>query len=186
MEDSKIVDLFWSRDERAVEESRQRYGGYCFSVAQGILDDPQDAEEVVADTWLHAWNSIPPERPKFLKQYLAKLTRNLALSLWRSQNARKRGGGQVELALEELGECIPSPATAHGHLEGQELKKSINAFLSAQPRRDRNVFLRRYFYLEETAQIAARYGLTEDNVFQILSRTRRKLKKYLKKEGYAL
>lgn len=186
MEDSKIVDLFWARDEQAVEESQRAYGGYCFSVAQGILDDPQDAEEVVADTWLHAWNSIPPERPKFLKQYLAKLARNLALSLWRTRTAQKRGGAQLELTLEELGECIPSSATAHGYLEGQELKKSINAFLSAQPRRERNVFLRRYFYLEETAQIATRYGLSETNVFQILSRTRRKLKKYLKKEGYAL
>ena len=186
MEDSKIVDLYWQREERAVEESRQRYGGYCFSVAQGILDDPQDAEEVVADTWLRAWNSIPPERPRFLKQYLAKLTRNLALSLWRSHNARKRGSGQTELALEELGECVPSPETAHGRLEGQELKQSINAFLRAQPKRERNVFLRRYFYMEEISQIAQRYRLTENNVFQILSRTRRRLKTYLKREGYAI
>lgn len=186
MKDGQIVELFWERNEQAVYEAQRAYGGYCFSVSQKILDNPEDSEEVVADTWLRAWNSIPPERPVHLKQYFAKITRNLALSLWRTRNAEKRGGGRVELALEELGECIPSGTTPEGWLAGEELQTAITVFLRQEPQRERNVFLRRYFYMEETGEIARRYGLREGNVFQILSRTRKKLKKYLMKEGWVL
>lgn len=186
MEDSRILDLYWQRDEQAIRETKDAYGGYCFSVANAVLENAWDAEEVVSDTWIQAWNSIPPNRPAHLKQYLAKIARNLALNAYLAQNAQKRKGDQVSLALEELGECIPSGETAEGHLEERELKDTISRFLRTQPLREQGIFLRRYFYLEPVEEIAQRYGLKEANVFQILSRTRRKLKAYLTKEGYAL
>lgn len=186
MEDSEILDLYWQRDEQAIRQTRQSYGGYCFSVAASILGNDWDAEEVVADTWVKAWNSIPPHRPAYFKQYLAKITRNLAINVQLSRDAQKRGNGQVTLALEELHECIPSWETAEGHLEEAELKGAISRFLRTQPRREQSIFLRRYFYLESVREIARRYGLREANVLQILSRTRRRLKGYLAKEGYTL
>ena len=186
MDDSKILALYWQRDEQAIRETRQAYGGYCFSVANGVLGNPWDAEDVVADTWVQAWNTIPPKRPEYLKQYLAKIARNLALNRYMAGNAQKRKGDQVALALEELEECIPAPETVESHLEAQELRSAISGFLQKQPVRERGIFLRRYFYLETTAQIARQYGLKESNVLQILSRTRRQLQEYLAKEGYAL
>lgn len=186
MEDSRILELYWQRDEQAILQTKQRYGGYCFRIAASVLENQWDAEEVVADTWVRAWNSIPPNRPVHFKQYLAKITRNLAINIRLAQNAQKRKGDQVALALEELEECIPSHETAEGHLEAAELKKAISGFLRTQPAREQGIFLRRYFYLESTQQIAGCYGIKEANVLQILSRTRRKLKAYLQKEGYAL
>ena len=186
MEDSKILDLYWQRDEQAILQTRQAYGGYCFSIAASILGNEWDAEEVVADTWVKAWGSIPPHRPAYFRQYLAKITRNLAINMQLSRDARKRGNGQITLALEELIDCIPSGETAEGHLEEAELKAAISRFLRTQPRREQGIFLRRYFYLESVQEIARRYGLREANVLQILSRTRRKLKGCLTEEGYAL
>ncbi len=186
MEDRDIIELYWERDERAVEETRLAHGHYCFSIAQSILQNPWDSEEVLTDTWMKAWNSIPPQRPKYLRQYLAKITRNLALNVVESRSAQKRKGDQVALALEELGECIPSPEEVGANLELQQLKESIMSFLKKESQRERNVFLRRYFYFDEVSGIARRYDLTEANVLQILSRTRRKLKKHLRKEGYEL
>ena len=184
MEDSLILELYWQRDEQAIRETGKAYGGYCFAVANAILANAWDAEEVVAETWVKAWNSIPPHRPTYLKQYLGKIARNLALNTYLAQNSQKRKGNQVTLALDELGECIPSHETAEGHLEEQELKDTISRFLRTQPLREQGVFLRRYFYLESAEEIARYYGLRQANVLQILSRTRRKLKAYLIKEGY--
>lgn len=186
MEDSRILELYRQRDEQAIRETKNAYGGYCFSVANAVLENAWDAEEVVAETWVRAWNSIPPNRPAHLKQYLAKIARNLALNTYLARNAQKRKGDQVAIALEELGECIPSHETAEGHLEAEELKYTISRFLRTQSLREQGIFLRRYFYLEPVERIARYYGLKEANVFQILSRTRRKLKAYLQKEGYAL
>ena len=186
MEDSRILELYWQRDEQAIRETKDAYGGYCFSVANAVLENAWDAEEVVAETWVRAWNSIPPNRPAHLKQYLAKIARNLALNTYLAHNAQKRKGDQVAIALEELDECIASSETAEGNLEAEELKHAISGFLRTQPPREQGIFLRRYFYLESVERIARYYGLKEANVFQILSRTRRKLKAYLQKEGYAL
>ena len=186
MEDEEIIELYWKRDEQAVHETQRAYGDYCRRVACGILNDPQDVEEVLADTWLHAWNSIPPQKPKFLKLYLAKIARNLAFSAFRSRSAAKRGGNAVFVALDELGECVSSPCSAESHYDAQELGETINAFLRTASDKERMVFVRRYFFLDEIPQIARRYSLTETNVRMILSRTRSKLKKYLIQEGYDL
>ena len=140
----------------------------------------------MADTWLKAWNSIPPNRPTHLKQYLAKITRNIALNTYREQLSKKRGGSQVTLALEELGECIRHPDSVDSQINEQSLRDTIQGFLLQISQKDRMVFVRRYFYLEDTPTIARRYGLKESNVLLILSRTRKKLKQHLIKEGYDL
>lgn len=186
MEDSAILELYWSRDERALEATKQSHGSYCFSIAQSILHNQWDVEEILSDTWIQAWNSIPPQRPNCLRQYLAKITRNLALNAYTAQNTQKRKGDQVSLALEELGECVSSTGDVGDNLAYQELKCVIMDFLKKEPQRNQNVFLRRYFFFDDIARIAQRYSLTESNVLQILSRTRKRLKSHLRKEGYTI
>lgn len=184
MNDEKIIDLFFRRDEQAIRESMTAYGAYCRAVAAGILSDPADVDEAVADTWLAVWDAIPPHRPKYLRLFLGRITRNLAISLWRKNNTSSRGGGQMALALEELGECISPDISPEEAVNTKELQRSINAFLKAQPTVQRQVFLRRYFYLEDIPAIAHRYELREANVRMMLSRTRQKLRKHLIQEGY--
>lgn len=186
MEDGKILDLYFSRDQRALDETQKKYGSYCYSVANGILQCQEDAEETVNDTWLRAWDAIPPQRPSFLRLFLGKITRNLAFTRWRNRNAVRRGGGEVELVLEELADCIPGRESVDDALNARELAGAIRAFLDTIGDREQDIFLRRYFYAEPTAAIGARYGMKSDNVLRILSRVRGKLKEYLSKEGYYL
>lgn len=186
MNDAQIIELFFARDERAIQESMYSYGNYCRKIAESILQNSADAEETVADTWLKAWETIPPQKPKYLRLYLGKITRNLALSTYRKNSAYCRGGGQVELALEELGECICSEGSPEQWVDMQALKDAMNGFLITEPAMRRTVFLRRYFYMEEISDIACRYGLKESNVRMMLARTRKRLGKFLKQEGYEL
>jgi len=186
MNDEKIIELFFRRDEQAIRESMAAYGAYCRTVAAGILQRPEDIEEAVADTWLAVWEAIPPNRPKYLRLFLGRITRNRAIGILRRDNAQSRGGGQAVLALEELGECVSPLVSPEQAVDAGELRLAINAFLKAQPSLRRQVFLRRYFYLEELPAIAHRYGLRETNVRMMLSRTRQKLKKFLIQEGYII
>ena len=186
MEDEAILDLYFARDEQAVVETERKYGGYCFHLANTILHNDQDAEETVSDTWLRAWNVIPPQRPRVFRMFLAKITRNLAFSRWRNLAAEKRGGGELALVLEELAGCIAVQESVDDRLNGQELTKTIRGFLDCLPDRERDIFLRRYFFVEESETIARRYGIRQASVLRILSRTRAKLKTYLQKEGYPL
>lgn len=186
MNDEQIISLFYDRDEQAIRACISTYGSYCRAVVSGILHNPADAEEALADTWLAAWESIPPHYPKHLRLFLGRIARNQAVSLWRKNYAATRGGGQVAVALEELDECVSRDATVEEQLDEKALSTAITDFLKTQPLQRRQVFLRRYFYLEEIPAIAHRYGLTETNVRMILSRTRHKLKKYLIQEGFTL
>lgn len=186
MNDEAILELYFARDEQAVAETDRKYGTYCYHIANAILADAGDSEETVSDTYLQAWNTIPPKRPGVLKMYLAKITRNLSFSRWRKRSAEKRGGGELPLALEELAECLASPESVEDSLSGKELACTIRAFLDTLPRREQNIFLRRYFFLEESDAIAQRYGMKPATVLRTLSRTRGKLRAYLTKEGYAL
>lgn len=186
MNDEKIIELFYKRDEQAIRECMALYGSYCRTVAAGILSDPADVEEAVADTWLAAWDSIPPQYPKYLRLFLGRITRNRAISIWRRNSSQSRGSGQTALALEELGECVSSDDTPETEVSARELERKITAFLKNEPALRRSVFLRRYFYLEDIPSIAHRYGLSQSNVRMMLSRTRQKLKKYLTQEGYIL
>lgn len=186
MNDAQIIQLYFARDEQAIRESMYSYGNYCRKIAESILQDRLDVEEAVADTWMKAWETIPPHNPKYLRLYLGKITRNLALSTYRKNSAYCRGGGQVALALEELGECVSSGDSPERLINKQELEKTISSFLQTENPTRRAVFLRRYFYLEEISAIAYRYGLKEANVRMMLARTRKRLGKYLKQEGYEL
>ena len=186
MEDKAILDLYFARDELAITETDRKYGGYCYSVANRILNSNEDSDETVSDTYWQAWNSIPPHRPNFLKLFLAKVARNLAFTRWRKQSAAKRGGGETELVLEELAECIPGAEQIDDQLNVKELARVIREFLNTLPERDRAIFLHRYFFVEDADTIAAHHGLKRTNVNMILSRTRTKLKTYLAQEGYIL
>lgn len=183
MTDEKIIELFWQRDESAVNETALKYGGYCRVVAGNILPSSEDCEECLNDTWLHAWHSIPPQRPKNLKMFLARIARNLAFDRFRKQTAAKRGGGETALILEELSECISSGNSVENTVLSKEIGVAINKFLGTLSERDRNVFIRRYFFAESTDTIATKYALTANNIMVILTRTRKKLKEYLTGEG---
>lgn len=182
LEDHQIIELFWQRSGDAVSEAAGKYGVYCFTIAEHILQDPLDSEECVNDTWLRAWDAMPPQRPRVLRLFLARITRNLALDRLEAKSAEKRGGGG--LILEELGECIRGSADTEAEYEAAELGQCIRRFVRALPEREENVLVRRYFFAESTAEIAERYGLTENHVAVILSRTRKKLKNHLVREGY--
>lgn len=186
MDDTKILDLYFARNEQAIRETERKYGAYCFSLAKAILENDGDAEEAVNDTYFKTWNVIPPNRPKVLKLFLAKITRNLSFSRWRSLSAQKRGGGEMALVLEELESCIPSPVTVEDSIHAKELAAAIRTFLDTISPREQDIFLRRYFFVEESEAIALRYGMKQASVLRSLSRTRAKLKQYLIKEGYGV
>lgn len=185
MEDREILALFERRDEAAVAWTAQKYGSYCRAIAGRCLPQQEDQEECLNDVWIRAWNTIPPQRPRDLRLYLGAIARNLAFSQRRSIRAEKRGGAAVELALDELSECVPAPGTPEEAAESQALSEAVNRFLAGLGRRDRGIFLRRYYYTETAGEIAARYGLKTGHVQVILSRTRGKLRAFLSKEGYA-
>lgn len=184
MEDAQILDLYWKRDERAIAESEAKYSTYCYTVANNILQNHEDTKECINDTWVKAWDTIPPQRPKSLKPFFAKIIRNLALNRYQMQKAKKRGGDMVIVAIEELDECVSSREDVESEYSAKLLQKNVNQFLHTLPKRDCDIFLRRYFFLESTAEIAKCYGMRESNVLVILSRLRNKLKKFLRKEGY--
>ena len=184
--DGEIVALYHARDERAIEQTARKYGDYCFTVADNILHSPQDAEECVNDTYLQAWNTMPPQRPHSLKYYLVKITRSLSITRWRENHAAKRGGGEIPLALDELEELLADTKAIEDTAARAAFADSLGRFLHALPARDRTAFVRRYFYLDATAQIARSLGVKEANVLLILSRTRAKLRAHLEKEGYTV
>ena len=184
MEDARIIDLYWQRAERAIEETDRKYGKYCMTVADNILHDREDDEECVSDTWLRAWNSMPPQRPSVLRAFLARITRNLSLDRWRARQASRRGGGEVTVLLDELEECLAGTHRVEESVEASELAGCIGRFVAGLPEREGDVFTRRYFFAETIPEIAERYGLTANNVTVILSRTRNRLKQELVKEGY--
>ena len=184
MTDTEIIELYWQRDEEAIVQTDMRYGPCCFSLAQRIRDCREDSHECVNDTWYRTWRSIPPQRPSYFRAFLAKITRRLALDRLRRSRAQRRGGGELALALEELGECAGSAPSPEDAAISSELSELINCFLGSLNERERGIFLRRYFYVETPEQIAERYGLKRGNVSTILSRTRSKLKSFLESEGY--
>lgn len=179
MEDGQIIDLMFQRDETALRETEQKYHRYLYTVANHILGNHEDSEECVNDTLLSAWNVIPPQRPAALRIFLARLARNHAINRRKATLAGRRGGGEVALALEELEECIPGNSDTEAAVIAEELSQAIRSFVHGLPEREGNIFARRYFFAESVKEIAARYGLTENNVSVILNRTRKKLREHL-------
>ena len=186
VEDSAIIDLYWERHEQAQTESERKYGKLCRTVAYNILRNLEDTEECVNDTWLRAWNAIPPSRPNVLSAFFSRITRNLALDTYKAYRAGKRGGGQMPLALEELGDCVCSGDTVEQELALRQLAEYLDQFLRQLPEKECCIFLRRYWYLDSTRDIARRYAMPEGSVKSQLSRTRQKLKKALEREGVML
>ncbi|MBP3322756.1 MAG: sigma-70 family RNA polymerase sigma factor [Clostridia bacterium] len=182
--DKEIVDLYFIRSEKAIEESENKYGSYIKTVAYNILYSLMDAEEVLSDTLLRTWNSIPPKKPNSLKMFLCKIARNLSFDRYKAKNTAKRGSGETAAVLEELSECVASGDTTENLVDLKELKLLINKFIYSLNGRDARIFVRRYFYCESVKAISERYELTENNVSVILSRLRNKLHEKLRKEGY--
>ncbi len=183
MNDSQIVDLYWKRDERAIAETADKYGNYCYKIAYNILADSEDSEECVNDTWHGAWNSMPKNRPSRLAPYLAKLTRWLSLKRLRERNAMKRSGNETSAALEELSESLDSGDNIQEQIELNELRDAIDSFLDSMDAQMRNVFIARYWFMLPITQIAERFNFSESKVKTMLMRTRIRLKTYLEEEG---
>lgn len=184
MDDKNIVDLFWQRSEKAIVETDSKYGGYCFSIAYNVLANNEDAEESVSDTYIAAWNKLPPHRPSILATFLGKITRNISISRWRSRSAYKRGGGEIVLALEELDNCVDGTQDIEASSDARELSACLNRFLDSLPKDERDIFLRRYWFFDSIAVIAESYGFTKSKVTSMLHRMRGKLRKQLEKEGF--
>ncbi len=184
MEDKEIIQLLFRRDEAALAAAQSQYGAYCAAVAGKILRAPEDREECLNDVWVSLWNAVPPESPGNLRLYLAAITRNLAFDRVRRLTAQKRGGMELQLALDELAECLPGGRTPEDALDTKELGQTLNCFLATLRARDRQMFVRRYFFTDSVAEIAARFSVREANVYMILSRTRKKCREYLEQEGY--
>lgn len=184
MEDREIVALYWQRSEEAIQATDAKYGPYCHTIARRVVGNDEDARECVNDAFLDAWNAIPPHCPAVLRTFLGKLTRRVSIDRWRAAQARKRGGGELTLALEELGECVQGSETAETHLERREMEDLMAAFLQTLSPVQRHVFLRRYWFLDSVPQIAQANRFTQAKVTSMLHRARQKLRRILEEEGY--
>ncbi len=184
MDDKTIVDLFWHRDPQAIDVTAAKYGHYCKAIAGRILGSDEDADECVNDTYLHAWNAIPPHRPTVLSTFLGKITRRLSFDKIRRKTAEKRGGGEMHLILDELAECVSGDENVEESYTRKELVAEINAFLNTLPQEKCDVFLCRYWYALSVAEIAKRFGMSENSVYTQLCRTRSKLKTHLTERGF--
>ena len=186
MEDIEIVELYLNRDEKAIFETQNKYGNYCFSIAYNILSDREDSKECVNDTYLHTWDAIPPHKPTILSTFIGKITRRLAIDKYRKNTSIKRGGSNYDLSIEELNECIASNIDTNKQIEVEELTNLINNFLASLKVNERRIFVCRYYYFDSIRDIANRFSYSESKVKMSLLRTREKLKDYLLKEGYEL
>ena len=182
MTDEEIIRLFFERSEQAISELAKKHGNAVRSVALNILGDEEDAKECVNDTWLGAWNSIPPNRPDPLRTYVCRIARNLAAKRFHANIAQKRSG-RYDKALEELAECLPDKASVEDEFFAKELAGIIDRFLDTLSYEDRFVFMRRYWYADSLSEIAKMTGMSCNSIAVRIHRVRKKLKKHLRKEG---
>ena len=185
MDDQSIIELFSQRDENAIRETETKYGAYCLSIAYGILQNHEDAEECVNDTWMSAWNRIPTVKPDSLKAFLGKIVRDIALSRFRANHAQKRYNG-MEVMLDELEECIPSDFNVQRQLEQKELDDLINKWLESLHREDRVLFIKRYYYGETVKSLARVQACTENQMAQRMLKLRNNLKSFLTSKGVSI
>lgn len=184
MEDHEIIQQFWDRNETAIQEASRKFGSYCRSIARGILNNHEDSEECVNEALMRAWESIPPKKPASLCAFLGRITKNIALNRVRLLNTEKRGAGELALVYDELSEIIPDTKSVEDTMERKEMMSAISRFLRKSKENERQAFVLRYWYCCGVLEIAKELGIKEENVYVILSRTRTKLRNYLKKEGY--
>ena len=186
MNDERIVRLYWDRDERAISATAEKYGKYCAAIAQNIIGVREDAEECVNDTYLRAWNSMPPHKPQVLSAFLGKITRNLAFDRYKRRAADKRGGGEMSAVLDELSELISDTEELEDALYEKELISAINVFLGTLSPDKRCIFVRRYWYADSVSDIAVPLGKKEGAVSMMLGRLRRQLRDYLTERGFSV
>jgi RNA polymerase sigma-70 factor (ECF subfamily) len=186
MDDNQIVDLYWERSETAISETAKKYGRYCHYIAFNVLRNDEDSEECVSDTYLNAWNSMPPHRPSVFKTFLGKLTRNISLNKYKQLTAEKRGNGQMPLIIDELHECLPTTESTESITDDIVLVDVFNCFLAALSVEQRKIFMRRYWYMSSIKEIATDYGMGESKVKMSLLRSRNELKCLLEKEGITI
>lgn len=184
MDDEKIIALYWARLEKAITETKRKYGRYCYAIAYRILRNPQDAEECENDTYLDAWNQIPPSRPTAFSTFLGIITRRISLDRFRKSHAEKRGGGETAVSLDELEECIALGKALDETIEEKMLAESISRFLRALPETEASVFIHRYWHFRSISEIAKAYAFSESKVKMTLKRTRDQLRLYLESEGF--
>lgn len=186
MQDEQIVQLFWERNEAAIDETREKYGRYLFVIAQNVLSCREDSLECVNDTYFAAWNSIPPHKPQVLQTYLCKLIRRIAIDIYRKKHRVKRKDSVYDISLSELSECIRDKATPEDQLEYKRLSKAISDFLRSIPKRDRMLFICRYYFMDSLHEAAKYCKLREGTAKTVLYRTRASLREYLIEEGFDL
>jgi RNA polymerase sigma-70 factor (ECF subfamily) len=186
MEDEMILDLYWARSESAINETANKYGNYCHTVANNILQNNEDAEECVNDTFLKTWNAIPPQRPTIFRAFLGKITRNLSLDKYKKRKTKMRGGDEVSLLFSELEDCIPSNNNIEKESEANFVIGVIDSFLESLDSENRIVFIRRYWYADSIKTIASRFDMSESKVMSMLFRTRKNLRANLENEGVIL
>ena len=186
MDDSKIVQLYWDRNEQALTATSDKYGNYCITIAKNILGNKEDAEECVNDTYMRAWNSLPPHRPNILSTYLGKITRNLSFNLYKRNTADKRGGGEVPVVLDEIVDLVSDTDDVEKEIDRRELVKAIDDFLGKLPADKRSIFICRYWYFDSISNIASRFGMTNNYVSVLLNRLRLKLHNYLLERGFEI
>lgn len=184
MDDAKIVSLYWERDEAAIRETEAKYGNYLHKIAFNILNNTEDSLESVNDTYLAAWNSMPPHRPGVLSAYLAKLARRISIDLFRYRTRDKRMGSEYALSLTELEDCLSEGDTTEETVNGKLLADAIGIYLRLLPETTRRAFLGRYYFLDPVKEVAGYCGMSESKCKSLLYRTRLGLKDYLQKEGY--
>jgi RNA polymerase sigma-70 factor (ECF subfamily) len=186
VDDQNIVQLYWDRDEQAIPATADKYGNYCSAIARNILGNREDAEECVNDTYLNAWNAMPPHRPSVLSTFLGKITRNLSFNRYKHDTADKRGGGETTAVLDELLEIVSDTDSVEEEIHRKELVKAIDTFLGMLSAEKRGIFVRRYWYFDSISAIASSFGMTENSVSVNLNRMRMKLHDYLLERGFEL
>lgn len=186
LQDDKIIDLFWDRNEQAITETTNKYQRYLMKVSMNILFDEEDSQENCNDTYLKAWNSMPPHKPDVLSLFLGRIARDGAIDIYRKKHSLKRGASQYAQCLDELEEVVSGQESVDDQMIAKELTQAINRFLETLPAQKRNAFLGRYYYADSMREIASYTGMSEANVKVTLHRVRRDLKAYLEKEGYTI
>ena len=186
MEDKEIIKLYLDRNEQAIAATSEKYGSYCKTISVNILKNDEDAEECVNDTYMKTWNAIPPQIPVIFSAFLGKIVRNISFNRYRQNTSQKRGGSDMPLILDELGEIVSGKESVEDEIDKKELLRDINGFLNSISEYKRGIFIRRYWYSDKVSDIAKRYGKSENSVSVELNRIRKKLSEYLLKRGFEL
>ncbi len=186
MDDSRIIALYWNRNEEAIDQTRAKYGRYLQTIAYNILENREDSEECVGDTYLRVWNAIPEDRPGNFRAHLGRIVRNLSLNRYAGRRAQKRGGGEVELLMGELTDCIPAPGSVEGSSESAAITAALDRFLEGLNEEQRALFVRRYWYMQTIGELAHLTGYSESKVKSMMYRLRNRLKAHLEQGGIYL